>query len=51
MAVAVPASATDISAPRLVLADLLPGRTAWTRSLALVLGGAVLTGLAAQVWP
>ena len=49
MAVAVPTSATDIRGPRLVLADLLPGRAAWTRSLALVLAGAVLTGLAAQV--
>lgn len=41
--------AADIRAPRAVLADLLPGRAAWARSLALVLGGAVLTGLAAQI--
>lgn len=38
-----------LPAPRTVLADLLPGRAAWVRSLAPVLGGAVLTGLAAQV--
>lgn len=49
MTAASPAAAADIRASRLVLADLLPGRAAWVRSLAPVLGGALLTGLAAQV--
>lgn len=42
--------AVTVTDPRLVLADLLPGRTSfWARSLAPVIGGAVLTGLAAQI--
>lgn len=40
---------SDMRPPRTVLADLLPVRADRVRSLATVLGGAVLTGLAAQV--
>ena len=49
MAAAVPESAIDIRAPRTVLADLIPARRPWIRSLAPVLGGAALTGVAAQI--
>ncbi|MGH6655466.1 MAG: biotin transporter BioY [Actinocrinis sp.] len=43
-------TAANLPAARPVLADLLPGRgSSWARSAVLVTGGAVFTGLAAQV--